>query len=94
MPIVPTVRYRNIRASIAFYTQVLDFVLVDQDNSLGDPSFVCLDRDDGWIHLSSHSGNGSFARAVAVILQEIDALFPTFPSALAPAIDCTTPASA
>lgn len=78
MPIVPTVRCLNIKASIAFYTQVLDFVLVDQGDSLDDPAFVCLERDGGWIHLSSHSGDGTFGQAVAVIVQGIDALFPKF----------------
>lgn len=78
MPIIPIVRCRNIKASMAFYTQVLDFVLVDQDDSLEGPSFVVLQRDEGWIHLSSHRGDGTFGQAVAVIVQKVDTLFPKY----------------
>ena len=42
MAIIPTVRCSNMRASLAFYTNVLDFVHVDGDDELSGPSFNIL----------------------------------------------------
>ncbi|MBL8521066.1 MAG: VOC family protein [Betaproteobacteria bacterium] len=78
MPIIPTLRCSNMRASVAFYTTVLDFRQLDAREPLDDPAFVVLVREDGWIHLSSHRGDGTFGQAVAIIVKDIDALFARF----------------
>ncbi|MGG6463675.1 VOC family protein [Solilutibacter silvestris] len=78
MPIIPTVRCSSMKASLAFYCQVLDFVQVDKPDWLEDPSFCTLQRDDGWIHLSSFGGDGTFGQAVAIVVEDIDALFQKF----------------
>jgi catechol 2,3-dioxygenase-like lactoylglutathione lyase family enzyme len=67
-----------MRASIDFYTQVLDFTRADGDDDLTDPCFVVLTRNGDRLFLSSHRGDGAFGQAVAVITEGIDALFQKF----------------
>ena len=78
MPIIPTVRCRDMRASLAFYTGVLDFARVDGDDYLADPSFCVLARGGDRLYLSSHGGDGAFGQAVVVTVDDVDALFRAF----------------
>lgn len=78
MAIVPTVRCSRMAASIAFYTQVLDFELVGGDGVSSDPSFGVLMRDGALIFLSSHRSDGEFGQAVAVLTDDVDALVRKF----------------
>jgi catechol 2,3-dioxygenase-like lactoylglutathione lyase family enzyme len=75
MAIIPTVRCRNMRKSLAFYTGVLDFERVDGDDSLDDPSFSALSRGGDLVWLSSHRGDGEFGQAVVVTVDDVDAVF-------------------
>ena len=61
MAILPTVRCRNMRKALAFYTTVLDFERVDGDDDLDDPSYNVLARGDGRLVLSSHRAD-TYAR--------------------------------
>ena len=76
--IVPTVRCREIGRSVGFYTRVLDFELRGVWPGEGDPAFAVLVRQGGELHLSSHGGDGVFGQAVAVLVDDVDALFATF----------------
>jgi catechol 2,3-dioxygenase-like lactoylglutathione lyase family enzyme len=78
MSIIPTVRCRNMRASLAFYTGILDFTHVDGDGTLEDPCFSVLARGGDCIFLSSHRGDGEFGQAIAVLTDNVDALFRKF----------------
>jgi len=78
MAIIPTVRCRNMKTSLAFYTGILDFERVDGDDDLGDPSFSFLARDGDLLILSSHRGDGQFGQAIVVTTGDIDALFRKF----------------
>ena len=75
MAIIPTVRCRDTRASLMFYTQVLDFERIGGDDAPGDPSFHALRGYDGWLYLSSHRGDGQFGQAIAITTDDVDALF-------------------
>ncbi len=75
MPIIPTIRCRDIESAVSFYTGTLDFVLVDGDPAGGDPAFCVLGRGADRIFLSSHAGDGCFGQAVVVLTDEVDALF-------------------
>jgi catechol 2,3-dioxygenase-like lactoylglutathione lyase family enzyme len=75
MAIIPTVRCRTMKASIAFYTGVLDFTLADGDDDEGDPSFRVLMRNGDQLWLSSHGGDGEFGQCVNVLVDDVDALF-------------------
>jgi catechol 2,3-dioxygenase-like lactoylglutathione lyase family enzyme len=78
MTIIPTVRCSNMRASLAFYTDVLDFEHVDGDDELSDPSFSILSRDGDRLFLSSHRGDGVFGQAIVITTDDVDALFRRF----------------
>ena len=78
MAIIPTVRCRSMRKSLAFYTGVLDFEHVDGDDNLDDPSFSVLARDGGQLILSSHRGDGAFGQAIVITTHDVDALFRNF----------------
>jgi catechol 2,3-dioxygenase-like lactoylglutathione lyase family enzyme len=78
MAIIPTVRCSNVRASLEFYTRVLDFARDGGDDDLTDPAFVALSRDGDRLFLSSHLGDGEFGQAVVVTSNDVDALFRTF----------------
>jgi len=67
-----------MRAALAFYTGVLDFKRVDGDDTLDDPSFSVLVRDGDRVFLSSHRGDGTFGQAIAVLTDDVDALFRKF----------------
>jgi catechol 2,3-dioxygenase-like lactoylglutathione lyase family enzyme len=78
MAIIPTIRCRNMRTSVAFYTGVLDFERVDGDDSLDDPAFSVLARHGDLVFLSSHRGDGEFGQAIAVLIDDVDALVRKF----------------
>ena len=78
MAIIPTIRCRNMRMSLAFFTGVLDFERVDGDDELGDPSYSVLSREGDQLILSSHRGDGAFGQAVVVTTDDVDALFRKF----------------
>jgi catechol 2,3-dioxygenase-like lactoylglutathione lyase family enzyme len=78
MAIIPTVRCRNMRDSLAFYTDILDFERVDGDDVLDDPSFSLLARGGDLLILSSHRGDGEFGQAVVVTTDGLDLLVRTF----------------
>lgn len=78
MPIIPTIRCRSLQASVGFYTNILDFRHVGGDDSPDDPSFGVLEREDGLVYLSSHSGDGAFGQAVAILVNDVDELFRTY----------------
>jgi catechol 2,3-dioxygenase-like lactoylglutathione lyase family enzyme len=78
MAIIPTIRCRNMRTSVAFYTGVLDFERVDGDDSLDDPAFSVLARLGDLVFLSSHRGDGEFGQAIAVLIDDVDALVRKF----------------
>jgi catechol 2,3-dioxygenase-like lactoylglutathione lyase family enzyme len=78
MAIIPTVRCRNMKRSLAFYTEVLDFEPVDGDDDLDDPSFSILAREGDQLYLSSHRGDGEYGQAIVVTTDNVDALARKF----------------
>jgi catechol 2,3-dioxygenase-like lactoylglutathione lyase family enzyme len=78
MPIIPTLRCRNMQTALAFYTRVLDFTRIDSNDAANDPTFCVLTRGNDRLFLSSHHGDGAFGQAVVVTTDAIDALFETY----------------
>jgi len=77
MAIIPTIRCSQIKASVEFYTKVLDFHRGDDDDLI-DPAHVVLRRAGDVIFLSSHAGDGPFGTHVTVMTEDIEALFAKF----------------
>jgi len=78
MAIIPTVRCKNMKTSVAFYTDVLDFESVGGDENLADPSHRVLLRGQDQLILSSHRGDGEFGQALVVTTDDVDAVFRKF----------------
>jgi catechol 2,3-dioxygenase-like lactoylglutathione lyase family enzyme len=78
MAIIPTVRCSNMRKSLAFYTNVLDFERIDGDDDLADPCYNLLAREGDRLILSSHRGDGEFGQAILVTTNDVDAVFRKF----------------
>ena len=78
MAIIPTVRCSNMKASLAFYTGVLDFECVEGDEDPADPAFCGLSRNGDRLLLSSHGGDGEYGQAIVVTTDDVDAVFRKF----------------
>lgn len=77
MAIIPTVRCSRLAASLHFYTQVLDFSVLECDD-VSDPGVAVLERTGDVLILSSHQGDGAYGQAIVVMTQDIDELFAKF----------------
>jgi len=75
MAIIPIVRCHNLGRSLEFYTQLLDFELLEELIDLDDPGAYSLTRDGDEICLSSHRGDGEFGQALIVMTEDVDAVF-------------------
>jgi catechol 2,3-dioxygenase-like lactoylglutathione lyase family enzyme len=80
MAIIPTVRCRDLKAALKFYTDVLDFTRTGGAEDDDDSSFAVLARAGDLLFLSSNTGDGEFGQKVVVMTEDIDALFQKFRS--------------
>ena len=78
MAIIPTVRCRDLKVALKFYTDVLDFTRPGDAENDGDSPFAALVRAGDLLFLSSGAGDGEFGQAVVVITEDIDGLFQKF----------------
>ena len=78
MAIIPTIRCRDIRASVRFYTQVLDFTRADGRDAADEFGFAVLSRAGDSIFLSTGAGDGEFGQALVVMTEDVDALWQKF----------------
>jgi catechol 2,3-dioxygenase-like lactoylglutathione lyase family enzyme len=78
MTLIPTVRCRDLAEAVEFYTCILDFEHQGSWPESGDPAFAIVTRGGHELHLSSHSGDGVCGQAVAVLADDIEALFRAF----------------
>ena len=77
MSLIPTLRCRKLEASVAFYTQLLDFNCVEHGGNT-DPSFAVLMRNGSLLILSSHGGDGEYGQVVTVVTDSVDTVFRRF----------------
>lgn len=68
MSVIPTVRCSRMAASLSFYTELLEFEVVDREPRTDDPAFLVLVRRGAPLFLSSHAGDGVPGQAVAVLV--------------------------
>lgn len=74
---IPIIRCSNVKKSLAFYTQVLDFEKKYLDQS-DDDWVIDLVKSDAEIQLSQHAGDSAFGCAVNIRVNNIDDLFRKF----------------
>ena len=76
MNIIPILRCRDIDESITFYTQVLDFEVLNQDEI--EFPYRLLIRDVARLDLSTSGGDGVFGSCVYIEVDDVDDLFAKF----------------
>lgn len=78
MSIEPFIKCSNLIASLAFYTEVLDFTVIvppDPDPEEFLSRYSLIDRRGSSVHLSSHSGDGVYGTLNYVRVDNIDNLY-------------------
>lgn len=75
MSLIPMMRCSDMRASVTFYTTVLDFERTDGDDP-AEYDFVTLARDGDRLALSRD--DGVFGTVVVVTTPDVDGAFRTF----------------
>lgn len=81
MAIAPFIRCSDINVSLHFYTRLLDFNVVqapDPDPQAFMSMYACLKREESFIHLSQHAGDGVFGNVIYVRAQDLDSIYNTF----------------
>ena len=85
MSIQPFIRCSDITVSLPFYTEVLDFSILqapDPDPTSFMSMYAFLERveDDSQdrVHLSQHAGDGVFGNVLYVQVKNLDAIFKKF----------------
>lgn len=78
MSIEPFVKCSDIKTSLHFYSQILDFKVIQAP----DPNpeaflavYAFLEREGSFIHLSEHSGDGVFGNVLYVRVKNLDATY-------------------
>lgn len=78
MKIIPVFKCRNMKRSVAFYTEVLDFACEGTWPEEADPAYGVLLREGAELHLSSYSGGGAFGTVAYAAVKDVDELFPLY----------------
>lgn len=81
MSIQPFLKCSDIKVSLNFYTNLLDFKVVqapDPDPEAFMSMYAYLKREESFIHLSQHAGDGVFGNVIYVQVKDIDAIYKTF----------------
>jgi len=81
MTIEACIKCSDIKSSITFYTEILDFsvqVAPDPDENAFMSKYALLKRGDSLVHLSSHDGDGVFGSLIYVRIEGIEELYKKF----------------
>ena len=81
MSIEPFLKCSDIKVSLNFYTNLLDFKVVqapDPDPEAFMSMYAYLKREESSIHLSQHAGDGVFGNVIYVQVKNIDAIYSAF----------------
>jgi catechol 2,3-dioxygenase-like lactoylglutathione lyase family enzyme len=76
MSLIPMMRCRDMRTSVAFYTTVLDFARTNENDDPAEYDFVTLVR--GGDRLALSRDDGVFGTVVVVATPDVDAAFRMF----------------
>jgi hypothetical protein len=81
MSIEPFIKSSDIKASLHFYGNILDFEVVqapDPDPESVLSKYAFLKRGDGYIHISQHAGDGVFGNVIYVRVKNLHELYNAF----------------
>ena len=81
MSIEPFIKSSNIKASLEFYSDILDFKVIQAP----DPNpeaflsvYGLLEREGSFLHISEHSGDGVFGNVLYIRVKNLDATYQAF----------------
>lgn len=82
MKIVPVIKSSDLRRSLRFYTEVLDFELKRPENEELEMANGVIDlvRDGAELQISHHAGDGVFGSVNRVFVDDVDERYQTFRS--------------
>lgn len=75
---IPMMKAIDMGQSLNFYARILDFEIDGQWPSDGSPSFANLNRDNIYVQLSTHSGDGVVGSVATIVVEGIDELFEKY----------------
>jgi len=79
MRLIPTLKCKDMKVSLDFYTDVLGFDIDFTDYEPdGHSHFASIKKENCEIHLSTHSGDGTLGSVVYFEVDEVDNLFTEF----------------
>ncbi len=81
MTIEACIKCSDIKTSLAYNTEVLDFgveVAPDSDETAFMSKYALLKRGNSLLHLSSHEGDGVFGNLIYVRVEGIDKLYEKY----------------
>ncbi len=81
MSIAPFLKCSDISVSLNFYTNILDFKIVeapDPDPETFMSMYAYLTREEGFVHLSQHAGDDVFGNVIYIRVENIDKIYSTF----------------
>lgn len=81
MSIEPFIKCSDMKASLHFYANILDFEVVQSPDSNPESvlsKYAFLKRGDGYIHISQHAGDGVFGNVIYVRVNNLHELYHIF----------------
>ncbi|MBX2837047.1 MAG: VOC family protein [Gammaproteobacteria bacterium] len=78
MAIEPFIKCSDIKESLDFYTRLMDFEVVqapDKDPNSFMSMYAFLKREESFVHLSQHAGDGVFGSVLYVRVNDIDQIY-------------------
>ena len=81
MSIQPFIRCSDITVSLTFYTEILDFNILqapDPDPSAFMSMYAFLERDGSRVHISQHAGDGAFGNVLYIQVTNLDEIYKQF----------------
>ena len=81
MPIEPFIKSSNIKTSLEFYSDILDFNVVqapDPNPEAFLSAYALLEREGSFLHISEHSGDGVFGNVLYIRVKNLDATYQAF----------------
>ena len=79
MSIAPFIKCSDITESLRFYTNLLDFKVVQAPDPEAFMSmYARLEREESVVHLSQHAGDGVFGSVIYIQVKNIDEIYNQF----------------
>lgn len=75
MNIIPLIKCKDMKETISFYTNILDFRLLGTWPEGGASAFSILERNGAELHLSTFSEDGTFGNVVSILVDNIKSTF-------------------